>query len=375
MSLAAWIRMQLDGADLPPVSAPSPGGKRRRRLIRTPRGSTNPPATDVRRSSRAARAIGGRGPGHFPRLGENMSRRKYGVLAAAAVIGALAVAHLAGSSGGSTTSHLSKFARGGTEARASSGAVDMAGEGPMDGFEAYMSAARTYPADVISPAIANKASVAFSALATRDAKKGDPNAQGRKWFFYGPKRSATQPGVTAFSGATNDTASRITALVVAPDCNAVKKTCRVWVGASGGGIWRTDYALAGDPQWNQVGPDDLDQNSVGALVLDPSDPTGNTLYPRHGRGQPLQLRLRGGRRPLQDDRRRRPLDEARRRVRQQRDLYVRQPREGRVPRPRHQRDRDRPAEPQPHLRGLGPGRPRALAHDRQRRNDPPRAGR
>ena len=37
--------------------------------------------------------------------------------------------------------------------------------------------------------------------------QGDPKGAGRKWLFYGPKRSATQPGVTSFSGATNDTAS------------------------------------------------------------------------------------------------------------------------------------------------------------------------
>jgi hypothetical protein len=212
-----------------------------------------------------------------------MSRRKYVVLAAAAVIGVLAIVHLAGSSGGSTTSHLSKFARGGTE-RQAGGAQATAGEGPMNGWEAYLSASRTYPADVISPAIANKASVAFSALATRDAKKGDPKADGRKWFFYGPKRSATQPGVTSFSGATNETASRITTLVVSPDCSAVKKVCHVWAGASGGGIWRTDYALAGDPQWNQVGPDSLDQNSVGTLVLDPTDHSNHTLLLGTGEG-------------------------------------------------------------------------------------------
>ena len=60
--------------------------------------------------------------------------------------------------------------------------------------------------------------------------------------------NATQPGVTAFSGATNNTASRITALVVDPDCGAKgKNDCRVWVGAAGGGVWRTEKATGDEP--------------------------------------------------------------------------------------------------------------------------------
>ena len=100
---------------------------------------------------------------------------------------------------------------------------------------------------------------------------------------------ATQPGVTSFSGATNNTASRITALVVDPNCSANK--CRLWAGASGGGVWRTNNALAPNPTWKQMSPESLDQNSVGTLVLDPTDKKRQHALPRHGRGQPLQLRL------------------------------------------------------------------------------------
>ena len=55
-------------------------------------------------------------------------------------------------------------------------------------------------------------------IAAVDAKAGDPGAKGHKWNFYGPVQEGIQPGVTSFSGATNETASRVTALVVAPDC-------------------------------------------------------------------------------------------------------------------------------------------------------------
>src|SRR4051812_36059579 len=210
-----------------------------------------------------------------------MPRRTIGALAAVGVIAALAVGNLLASSSGSKLRHVSKFSPTSVAAR-TGGAADTAGEGPTGGYEAYLAAQRTYPANVIPPQVAQRAEVAFEALAKRDAVSGDPAAAGRKWQQYGPKRSATQPGVLAFSGATNQTASRITALVVSPSCTA--KSCIVWAGAAGGGIWRTDFATAGDPQWNQVGPELLDQNSVGALTLDPTDPSAQTLYLGTGEG-------------------------------------------------------------------------------------------
>ena len=79
----------------------------------------------------------------------------------------------------------------------------------------------------------------------------------------------------AFSGATNSTASRVTAMVIAPTCTP--GNCRLWVGVSGGGVWRTDDALAADPSWTYLTAG-IAQNSVGTLTADPSDPTGNTLY-------------------------------------------------------------------------------------------------
>jgi hypothetical protein len=156
------------------------------------------------------------------------------------------------------------------------------GEGPIGGFEAYRAASRTYPADEIAPQIVANARATFQGIANADAKNGDPNAAGHKWSFYAPLLDATQPGVTAFSGATNSTASRVTAMLVAPDCSATR--CRVWVGVSGGAVWRTDNALAPDPDWKQLHPMDLDQASVGTLALDPTDPTASTIYLGTGEG-------------------------------------------------------------------------------------------
>jgi hypothetical protein len=164
-----------------------------------------------------------------------------------------------------------------------------AGEGPIGGYEAYRSAARTYPANTIPPAVVARAKATFNRIAKRDAKLRAKLrarhargflAAGPKWHLYGPRKYAVEPGVLAFNGATNVTASRSVALIADPDCTAQR--CRVWVGTSGGGVWRTNNILASDPLWKQVGPKDLAQNSVGQLVLDPTD--DDTLYLGTGEG-------------------------------------------------------------------------------------------
>jgi hypothetical protein len=176
-----------------------------------------------------------------------------------------------------------------------------AGEGPAAGYEAYRSAARTYPANTISPAIVARAKATFGRIAKRDARlRASQRARhlrsflwgGPKWHLYGPRKYAVEPGVLAFSGATNVTASRTVALVADPDCSATR--CRVWAGTSGGGVWRTNNVNAADPRWQQVGPKDLAQNSVGQLVLDPSDHRYDTLYLATGEGNRCQSGCEAG---------------------------------------------------------------------------------
>src|SRR5438067_5238874 len=149
-------------------------------------------------------------------------------------------------------------------------------EGPIGGYEAYKSAARTYPANVIPPSMVQNAKNTFLKI----AKQGDPK-NNNFWLSYGPLQNSIQPGVLAFSGATNATASRVTALVIAPTC--VAGNCRVWAGVAGGGVWRTDDALAADPSWTWL-TGVLALNSVGALAADPNDASGNTLYVGTGEG-------------------------------------------------------------------------------------------
>jgi hypothetical protein len=207
------------------------------------------------------------------------------LLLAAAV--ALTLVFLTGRSSGGTQIQLKL----GSGAAGALSKETMAGEGPAGGYEAYRSAARTYPANTIPPAIVARAKATFGRIAKRDARmraklrKAHSRSflsSGPKWQLYGPRKDAVEPGVISFSGATNVTASRTVALVADPDCSA--RSCRLWAGTSGGGVWRTNNVVAPDPVWQQVGPEDLAQNSVGQLVLDPTDRKHDTLYLGTGEG-------------------------------------------------------------------------------------------
>ena len=207
-----------------------------------------------------------------------MRRKRGSALRLAVIAGIVATAALAatlgaglGGDGSGYVRFKSKFAGGDPDAVAQRGSAPATpGEGPVGGWEAYRAAERTYPADTISPQTVAKAKATFAKIAQAGSSQGNNH-----WEPYAPLSIAQQPGVIAFSGSTDTTASRVTAMLIAPTCTP--GNCRLWVGVSGGGVWRTDDGLAADPAWTWL-DGTLQQNSVGALTADPNDPTGNTLY-------------------------------------------------------------------------------------------------
>ncbi|HEY7781711.1 MAG TPA: hypothetical protein VIC85_16035 [Ktedonobacterales bacterium] len=117
---------------------------------------------------------------------------------------------------------------------------------------------------------------AFQQVASRGQSK---HAAG-SWSLIGPS-TAIQPGVLSFTGNQYITSGRVTALAIAPTCTASQ--CRLWVGAAGGGVWRTDNALSGTPGWTFLSGS-FGTNAIGTLTVDPTDPSGNTIYA--GTGEP-----------------------------------------------------------------------------------------
>ncbi len=79
-------------------------------------------------------------------------------------------------------------------------------------------------------------------------------------------------------GTPTTNSGRVTAIAVDPACSAT--SCRVWVGAGDGGVWRTSDALAAKRTWTPPGAS-LPTNAIGSLYY---DAPRKTLYA--GTGEP-----------------------------------------------------------------------------------------
>jgi hypothetical protein len=150
-------------------------------------------------------------------------------------------------------------------------------EGPGGSYAAQEEAQRAYPAD----------SVPFEAtqnsIATFNALKGNANGPGA-WQQIGPTQAKYPALLDQFlAGGKEYTASgRVTALAIA----GCKKNgaCKLYLGAAGGGVWRTDMAKdTGNTNWTYVSGS-FGTNAIGALLVDPKDASGNTVYA--GTGEP-----------------------------------------------------------------------------------------
>ncbi len=145
-----------------------------------------------------------------------MRGRAFVVLAGLAALATVALIGGAVFKGGShSAARYSKFSLTDPDSKAQT-----PGLGPGMTWDTYLQAADAYPAANVTPSEVANAEATFNALAASDAKHGDPKGGGAQWQQVGPQQDATQPGVTAFSGATNDTASRTASLLVAPDCGS-----------------------------------------------------------------------------------------------------------------------------------------------------------
>jgi photosystem II stability/assembly factor-like uncharacterized protein len=93
--------------------------------------------------------------------------------------------------------------------------------------------------------------------------------------FFGP-RDLTQYVPNEYTAG-----GRVNAMALAPDCQP--GNCRLWIGPAGGGVWRTNDALAETPKWSYLSTS-FGINSIGAMALDPNDPTSNTIWVGTGEG-------------------------------------------------------------------------------------------
>ncbi len=149
-------------------------------------------------------------------------------------------------------------------------------EGPGSAEEAAF-AARAYPLEDIPLSRFEAARSANARLVGRGFPQG--KGQPGTWVSVGPSHALYPASPFRSSGsyvpAAYAAGGRTTSMAIAPSC--VPGNCTLWVGPAGGGIWRTRNALDGQPNWKYLSAP-FGINSIGAISLDPNDPTGNTLW-------------------------------------------------------------------------------------------------
>jgi hypothetical protein len=102
------------------------------------------------------------------------------------------------------------------------------------------------------------------------------------WTEVGPS-GVPASGIVAgeSTGATTGTtfSGRGTAIAVAPNCTPA--SCTVFIGAAGGGVWKTSNATAPTPSWTPANTG-IPSNAIGSIAFDPNN--ANTIYV--GTGEP-----------------------------------------------------------------------------------------
>src|SRR6266481_1034026 len=142
--------------------------------------------------------------------------------------------------------------------------------GPMAAAEERY-AHRAYPASDVPFRLTVNAQKAWANVMSMSQPSANP------WTLIGPS-GGIDPDILTFSGREYVASGRITALAMTPTCTTTD--CKLWVGAAGGGVWRTNNALASNPKWTFISGS-FATNAIGTLTVDTAT---RTLYA--GTGEP-----------------------------------------------------------------------------------------
>ena len=112
-------------------------------------------------------------------------------------------------------------------------------------------------------------------------KKAAVNAP-NLWTAVGPATLNVDTFGTQTYGVDTQWSGRVTAVAIGKPCSATK--CTLFVGAAGGGVWKTQNALASKPSWTNISDGQIDSTSIGSILVDPTDSTQQTIYV--GTGEP-----------------------------------------------------------------------------------------
>ena len=104
-------------------------------------------------------------------------------------------------------------------------------------------------------------------LSKKNRKQPPEAPRFNTWSPTGPFVSS-DPSILTFSGAATTVSGRITALALDTASGCTASFCRLWVGAAGGGIWRTTNALSASPSWTFLTSFDVFSNAIGSMFYD-----------------------------------------------------------------------------------------------------------
>lgn len=130
---------------------------------------------------------------------------------------------------------------------------------------------RAYPAAFVPQKLSEASYRNWVSFKAADAKRPKAALELKQWVLY-PLSTQEFPAVLTFSGRPYWDSGRITALAIGTTC--APGNCRLWVAAAGGGIWRTDDALASNPVWTFISSS-FATNAIGTLTYDAGS---GTLY-------------------------------------------------------------------------------------------------
>jgi hypothetical protein len=128
---------------------------------------------------------------------------------------------------------------------------------------------------------------ALAAMRRHDEDDDDDDRGGRggaRWEEVGPFTLEVATEATQNAGQPTEWSGRMTAIAVDPRCGRDDDDeCRLYIGAAGGGVWRTNDALDRNPRWKPLDRG-LPTTSIGSMLIDPHDRSGRTIYV--GTGEP-----------------------------------------------------------------------------------------
>jgi hypothetical protein len=159
------------------------------------------------------------------------------------------------------------------------------GESPggaaQDQFQAL-----AYPGKTVTIEKINRSENAFRNARGRSATSATSNlAPVGRWQQLGPSQAEYpfSPLRNAGNYVPNKyiAGGRTTSVAINSTCTVA--ACRLYATPAGGGVWRTDNALAATPSWTYLGGP-LGINAAGTVSIDPNDATGDTIYV--GTGEP-----------------------------------------------------------------------------------------